>query len=138
MDAWRVVAAVAAGSVVASFTDWVFMGVLFHDRYEIHPEVWREGRAAPRKIILSQLIGVLACAGFVAVCLMLPQHFLRYYLRAGFYVWLAACVPMLVQNGLWMKLHPLVLASHAAGWLVRFGVTAIACSFLILPGAAAA
>ncbi|MDP9103686.1 MAG: hypothetical protein M3N05_06755 [Pseudomonadota bacterium] len=130
MEAWRVVAAVAASSVIASFTDWLFMGVLFHDRYEIHPEVWREGRSEPRKIILSQVVGVLACIGFVGLCLFLP-HLLRFYIKAAFLVWLAASLPMLIQNGIWMKLHPLVQSSHAAGWLARFLITAVVCSFLI-------
>lgn len=130
MEPWRIVAAVLAASVVASFTDWLFMGVLFHDRYLVHPEVWREGRSEPRKIVLSQVIGVLACAGFVALCLLLP-HSLKIYLKAAAAVWLAAVVPMLAQNGVWMKLHPLVLTSHAVGWLARFVITALAVSLLI-------
>jgi len=130
MEAWRIVAAVAASSLIASVTDWLFMGVLFHDRYETHPEVWRGGRSDLQKILLSQLVGIVACTGFVLICLFFP-HLLRFYLRAAFLVWIAACVPMLIQNGIWMKLHPLVLGSHAMGWLARFVITAIVCSFLI-------
>jgi hypothetical protein len=121
---------VAASSVIASITDWLFMGVLFHDRYAAYPEVWRGESRDVRKIILSQLVGVFACAGFVWLCLQFP-HLLRFYLKAAFGVWLAAVVPMLVQNGLWMKLHPLVLGSHAVGWLARFLITALVCSLLI-------
>ena len=130
MDAWRIVAAVVAASVVASFTDWLFMGVLFHDRYQAHPEVWRDNRSEPRKIMVSQLIGVIACAGFVALCLLLP-HSLKFYLKAAGAVWIASVVPLLAQNGVWMKLHPLVLCSHAIGWLVRFVITGFAVSLLV-------
>lgn len=130
MDAWRIVAAVVGAAVVASFTDWLFMGVLFHDRYLAHPEVWREGRSEPRKIVQSQIVGVLSCAGFVAICLMLPHH-LRDYLKAALFVALAGPIPLLWQNGLWIKMHPLVLSSHAAGWLARLVITAFACSLLI-------
>lgn len=130
MDPLRIIATVVASCVLASITDWLFMGVLFHDRYAVHPEVWRDGRGDARKILISQLIGVIACCAFVWLCLLFP-HLLRFYLKAAFGVWLAASVPMLIQNGVWMKLHPLVLASHAVGWLARFVITALACSFFI-------
>jgi len=132
MEPWRIIAAVLAASVVASFTDWLFMGVLFHDRYNVHPEVWRDGRNEPQKIIQSQIVGLLSCAGFVALCLILP-HQLRIYLKAAAFVALAGPIPLLWQNGLWMKLHPLVLGSHAVGWLARFVITAFACSLLFPP-----
>ena len=32
--------AVAASTIVASFTDWLFFGVLFHDRAKATPEIW--------------------------------------------------------------------------------------------------
>ncbi len=130
MDIWRPVLVVVLSSVLASFTDWLFMGVLFHDRYLAYPEVWREGRDNPRKIIWSQLIGSVACVGFVGLCLF-GRPVLRDYLREGFLVWVAATLPMLAQNGVWMKLHPLVLTSHAAGWLVRFLITAVVAGFFL-------
>jgi hypothetical protein len=34
--------AIVVAGFVATFTDWLFMGVLFHDRYMRYPEVWRE------------------------------------------------------------------------------------------------
>jgi Na+(H+)/acetate symporter ActP len=133
LDPWRIIATIVASSVLASITDWLFMGVLFHDRYALHPEVWRGDRKDGRRILLSQLVGVIACVGFVWLCLLFP-HLLRFYLKAAFAVWLAASVPMLIQNGVWMKLHPLILASHAVGWLVRFVITALVCSLLIPVG----
>jgi hypothetical protein len=33
--------AVLAATIVSSFTDWFFFGVLFHSRYQAYPEVWR-------------------------------------------------------------------------------------------------
>ena len=131
MEPWKIAGVVLAASVIASFTDWVFMGLLFHDRYERYPEVWREGRSEGRKILISQAIGVLACAGFVSLCLMLPHH-LTVYLKAAAAVWLAAVVPIMTQNGVWMKLHPLVLGSHAVGWAVRFLITAVVLSLVIV------
>lgn len=33
--------AVLAALIACSLSDWLFMGVLFHDKYKEHPEVWR-------------------------------------------------------------------------------------------------
>jgi len=40
---WMLVAATFVAGTLASFTDWLFMGVLFHGRYMRFPEVWRDG-----------------------------------------------------------------------------------------------
>jgi hypothetical protein len=37
----KFVLAVVVSGVAASFTDWVFMGMLFHRKYFETPEVWR-------------------------------------------------------------------------------------------------
>ena len=36
-----VVEAVVSGAVLGSLADWLFAGILFHERYQRHPEVWR-------------------------------------------------------------------------------------------------
>jgi hypothetical protein len=129
----RVAAATVIASVLASITDWLFMGMLFHDRYLIYPEVWRGALNESTRIIHSELVGILACLGFVLLCTTLRTRTTSGYLTASLLVWLAAAVPMLVQDGVWMKLDPMVLAAHAAGWLVRFAITAIVCGWLLRP-----
>ncbi len=37
---WIILAAVFVAGTIATFTDWYFMGVLFHDRYQAYPETW--------------------------------------------------------------------------------------------------
>ena len=41
--------------MLASFADWLFAGVLFHHRYQIHPEVWRTGNQRQRIIAHADL-----------------------------------------------------------------------------------
>jgi hypothetical protein len=41
-----VIGATVVAGVLGSFTDWLFMGVLFHDAYNRHPEIWRPAIAA--------------------------------------------------------------------------------------------
>jgi hypothetical protein len=129
----RIAAATVIASLAASVTDWLFMGVLFHDRNLIHPEVWRGAPSESLKIVHSELIGILACLGFVLLCAALRARTMSGYLTAALLVWLAAALPILVQDWIWMKLDPMVLGAHAAGWLARFLVTAILCGWLLRP-----
>ena len=48
------VVAVVAATIVISLSDWLFFGVVFHDRYQETPEVWRGGPEGP-KIAASTL-----------------------------------------------------------------------------------
>ena len=105
--------------------------MLFHDRYLIYPEVWRGALNESSKIMISQAIAVLSCLGFVLICAFLVPRRPGAWLGAAVLICLAATVPMLFQYGIWMKLDPLVLASHGAGWLVRFLITALVCAWLL-------
>ena len=62
---WMLVAGVFGAGTLAQFTDWLFMGVLFHDAYNRYPEVWwpgvREGKER-RAIIWASLIGYVMTA----------------------------------------------------------------------------
>jgi hypothetical protein len=134
MSTARLATVVILASLIASITDWLFMGMMFHDRYLIYPEVWRGSLSEGAKIMQSELIGILSCLGFVAVAAMLRLRTMSMLLAAAFVVWLATAVPMLVQDGIWMKIDPLVLSAHAVGWLVRFLVTALLFAWLLRPG----
>jgi hypothetical protein len=100
--------------------------------------VWRGALNESAKIVHSELIAILACLGFVLLCTALRARTMSAYLTASLLVWLAAIVPMLVQDGVWMKLDPMVLAAHAAGWLARFAITAFVCFWLLPPARGAA
>lgn len=133
MSIARLAAIVVLASLIASVTDWLFMGMMFHERYLIYPEVWRGSLSEGAKIMQSELIGILSCIGFVAVAGMLRLRTMGALVAAAFVVWLATAVPMLVQDGIWMKIDPLVLSAHAAGWLARFLITALLCAWLLRP-----
>ena len=120
--------AVVVSGVAASFTDWLFMGVLFHKKYLETPEIWRlkAGESETSKIVASSLIGLLSCAAFIYLCvwtgaLTVP----RAELRMAAIAWLAAPVPVILSNVIWMKTHPLIGFSHSLGWLARFVITGL-------------
>lgn len=121
---------VAASGVIASFTDWLFMGLLFHKQYLEAPEVWREGLPEGRKILWSELIGLISSAGFAWLLIVLRQDTLAAGLVAAVLVWLAGAVPVIFTNVLWMKLPPVLGLSHSAGWLARLVITALAATYI--------
>jgi len=122
-------AAVITAAVATSFTDWFFMGVLFHDRYMAHPEIWRHAPGDRKRenlsIALSTLVGLFACAMFVHICVHLD--FLGWHpaISLALGCWLAVALPLLITNALFIKLHPLNTLAHALGWLVRLLICAV-------------
>ena len=120
------------GAVLGSLADWLFAGVLFHNRYQVHPEVWREGAGAERhRIILAQALALLTSAGFVALSWKLHQVDMVGNLKLAAMVWLIGPLPLLLANALFIKIDPLVTASHAAGWLVKFLLIAAATAWML-------
>ena len=118
---------VLLGSSAASFSDWLMMGVLFHDKYRAAPEIWRP--TAPNsnraRILVSQTVGALCCAAFAYLCFWLHALTIATSVGAALLVWLAGPVVVYTQMVQWMKLHPLIGISHALGWLVRLLITGV-------------
>jgi hypothetical protein len=108
--------------------------VLFHNKYLATPEIWRlkPGESETRGIVLSSLLGVLSCAVLLYFCVwagVISSH--RATLHTTLLVWLAAPVPIIFSNIVWIKMHPLLGVSHSLGWLARFVVTGIIGNWLL-------
>jgi len=128
---WHIFAASIVGAILGSLADWVFAGVLFHDRYQRHPEVWRTGGSETLRIGGAQVLSLLTAVAFVALAVMLGQVDFAGALKLAAMVWLIAPLPMLVTNALFIKIDPLVTASHAAGWLAKLLLIAIATAIIL-------
>jgi hypothetical protein len=128
---WRLGAAIVAGLVVASLMDWLFAGVLFHDRYQAHPEVWRFNGANPRALIAAQALTIPTVVGLVALMRMTGETRLPPALEVATLVWLIAAAPAILANGIYIKMHPLVVASHTVGWLAKLAAIASVASFIL-------
>jgi len=128
---WHIFAASILGAILGSLADWVFAGVLFHDRYQRHPEVWRTGGSETLRIGGAQVLSLLTAVAFVALAVMLGQVDFAGALKLAAMVWLIAPLPMLVTNALFIKIDPLVTASHAAGWLAKLLLIAIATAIIL-------
>jgi len=129
----RYVLAVGASGVATSFTDWVFMGKLFHRKYLETPETWRmtPGHSDTRKIIASSLLGVVSCAAFIWLARWTDALTVRSELHMAELVWMAAAVPIIFSNIVWIKMHPLLGVSHSLGWLARFAISGLIGGWLL-------
>ncbi len=112
--------AIVLGAILGSLADWLFAGVLFHARYQSYPEVWRTGVGERGRIILAQAFALLTSAAFVLLAVLVGRTDPWGAAMLAGMIWLAGAAPAADhQSSLYIKLDPLVTASHAAGWLVK-------------------
>jgi hypothetical protein len=122
--------ATLAGGLLGSLADWLFAGILFHNRYHRFPEVWRNGNERPR-IIAAQALSFLTAGAFVALAWKLHQTDMRGALKLAAMVWLIGPLPMQLANAMFIKIDNMVTASHAAGWLAKLLLIAAATAWLV-------
>ncbi len=127
------VLAVLAAGIITSFTDWFFAGILFHDKYLVYPEVWRQtgGKSETPAVAWSIVLGFLASAAFMGLCVAVAAHGYRAPLVLAGLCWLMVPVPLLITNALFIKLHPLVVVSHLLGWLAKLVIAALVAGRLL-------
>jgi hypothetical protein len=123
-----VVLAVLVSGIVSTFTDWLFMGVLFHDRYMKYPEVWRDGIVGGKDrtaVLYSCALDFVAAAGFVALCVLANINTLWPAVGVAIFAWIAGPLVIMITNGFFMKLDWVIVGAHSLAYLVRFLVAAI-------------
>jgi hypothetical protein len=133
MNWTRFVLAIIASGLVASFTDWLFMGVLFHEKYLLTPEMWRgkPSQTEAKTILVSTVFGLISCAVFAYLCTLVGNLTARSTLQLAVIAWLLGPFPVIFINVIWTKLHPHLGISHSLGWLARFVVTALIVAWLL-------
>jgi hypothetical protein len=128
---WRIPVSVVVGLVLASLADWLFAGVLFHDRYQTYPEVWRFTGANPKALIAAQALTLPTVVGLVILIAWTRMTSLPAALAVAVLVWACAAAPPIIVNGVYIKIDRRVVVSHCVGWLVKLGLVAAATSFLL-------
>jgi len=123
--------AVVLSGIASSFTDWFFMGVLFHDRYLAAPEIWRGTGQQQSRILISEVLGLVSCAAFIYLCVLTNMLTAKAALTLAIIAWLAGPLPLIRTNIAWIKMHPLIGVSHSLGWLARFVVSALFTAWLL-------
>jgi hypothetical protein len=130
---WIAVAAILGAGTLAAFTDWLFMGVLFHAEYYRYPEVWwpglREGKETAA-IIWSSAIGYVMTAAIFILCALARVHSIPAGLTVAAIAWIAGPLGVIVINGFFIKMAPKITFSHCTGYLVRFAIAGAAAGFV--------
>ena len=130
-----VIGATIAAGVLGSLTDWLFMGVLFHDAYNRHPEIWRPAIAAGQDksaILLSAAIGFGMSGAIVVLCGFAQVDSVGKGLLVAVLAWIAGPLALMTINGLFIKLDVRIIGAHSLGYLARFALAGIAAG-LTLP-----
>lgn len=102
-------AAVITAAILGSLSDWFFGGILFHEEYRAHPEIWRTsgGKSEGLAIVWSTLLGVVTYTVFIYLAARLNTLGWLPVLGLAFGVWLLAPLPLLITNALFIKIHSL-------------------------------
>jgi hypothetical protein len=125
-----IILAVVVAGTLGSLTDWLFMGVLFHDAYNRYPEVWREGVREGKSrgaIIWASVLGYVMTAAVVGLCVISGVHEVLGGLAVGVLAWLAGPPVVIVVANMFVKMDPKITFAHCAGYAAR----------LLIAGAAA-
>jgi len=134
MPVTQILEATLLGVVIGSFTDWFFAGVLFHSKYQSAPEIWRATAnpgAENSRIAWSIAISILTFGGFAVLYTVLELHSWPGAIGLAVLIWVICALPLLVTNGLFIRLHPLTTFAHSAGWLVKLVVASASSALLI-------
>lgn len=123
--------AMAAGFIVASLSDWLFMGVLFHDSYKAFPEVWRDAKDERRRILIAQAFSAMTSVGFVMLAAKLQIVLFEPAIKLAAMIWAIGPLPLLFGNHLFIKLDPKVTLGHALGWLVKLALIGCVTAWLL-------
>ena len=127
--------ALVAAVVVSSFTDWLFFGVLFHEKNFVYPEVWRKNADGSggegQKIAITTAISAVAAALFFHVCAHFELHGMHEVLAFAAAIWLVGVMPVVLANHTYVKMHPAVTFAHSLGWLARLLVYGLAYAHLV-------
>ena len=136
MNWTMLIAAVFGAGTLGAFTDWLFMGVLFHDAYNRYPEVWRPGiREGSERgaIIWSSVLGYLMSGGVIALCVLTQTWGMASCLIVAFVAWLAGPFVVVAVNGFFIKIDPKITFAHCLGWLARMVIAGVAAGLVLAP-----
>jgi hypothetical protein len=124
---------VFAGGLVASLTDWLFMGDWLYKQYNQFPEIWRyaHGQGEMKAIAWYTPLPFVTCAVFTLLCVRLNLHSYSETLQLAVAIWLVGPLPLLIANALFIKLHSAIAAAYSIGWLVKLGVAAVAVTLIL-------
>jgi len=133
MDTINFLEVFVGASLVMSLTDWLFFGVLFHDKYSVYPEVWRAkpGQSETKTIIIVSLLNFVTSGMFLMSYHHFDMHGYHQAIGLAVHSWLMVAVPLIVSNALYIKFPAALVVSHSLGWLAKLMLVAVAAGWLL-------
>ena len=122
--------AALAGGLLGALADWLFAGIIFRERYRLHPEVWRQGNERGR-IAAAQALVLVTAIAFVLLAWKTHQTDARGALKLAAMIWLIGPLPTLLANAMFIRIDRLVTVSHAVGWLAKLLLIAAATAWFV-------
>lgn len=126
----RFLAVAVLACVIASIAEWAISGMWLTPYYMKDPATWRTGAEGAR-ILHSELVGLVSS---LALTWLVGRHgrpAMGAALGAALLAWLAGPFAVLATDHLWVRMDFMVVAGHAAEWLVRFLAVAVLSSLLL-------
>ncbi len=123
----------AVAGTLGALTDWLFMGVLFHDAYDRYPEVWREGVRGGKNrkpILWSVALGYGMTAAVMALAWLAGVHRIREGLIVGALAWVAGPPAVIITANMFVKMDPRITIAHCAGYGARMMIAGGAAGLL--------
>ena len=124
---------VLTAGILSSLTDWLFMGDFLYRRYNQYPEIWRfpHGQGEMQAIVWSAPLPFVTCAVFTLLCARLNLHSFSTTVELAVAIWLIGPLPLLIVHGMFIKLHPAIIAAYSLGWLVKLVVAAVVVALVL-------
>jgi len=121
---WIHLAAVAAAAgVLATYSDWVLAGDWVQKRFG-NPDIWRNRGIIA--VLLSTVLPFVTSAGFALLAWKLQFVGLRNCLKLALAIWVIGPLPLIISQGIFLKLNRIVVVLLAASWLVKLTIIAVA------------
>ena len=108
---------------MATYTDWVFAGDWVQKRFG-SPEIWR--KRGILSVLVSTILPFVTCFGFALLAWKLQFLGLRNCLKLGVAIRVIGQLPLIISNGIFLKISRVVVALLAFSWLVKLMIIAVA------------
>ena len=110
------------GGVLSVVASWFWMGFVFHSFQRKTPDTWRpEGG---KSYLGSSLLHIFAAIGVASLLTVITRFQIAFFgagmfpsIRFGLCLWGALSVPMILEEAIYIRLHPLVVVGQLLDWL---------------------
>jgi hypothetical protein len=121
---WVHLASVATvAGVLTTYTDWVLAGDWVQKRFG-SLEIWR--KRGILSVLLSSILPFITCLGFALLAWKLHLVGQKNCLKFALAIWVIGPLPLIISNGIFLKISRVVVALSALSWLVKLVIIAVA------------